>query len=123
MLGIWHLMINYKYIMNLNSITTQRNILIILIILITIIFYNRDRDKKIEINSYKQNLFTLNDSIKTYKSKNGSLVYEKGALISENNNLKELNKELYVEVKNLKENPIVIIKEKIEIEYDTIRIK
>jgi hypothetical protein len=74
------------------------------------------------MNTLQQNVFALNDSIRTYKTKNGDLVYEKGALISENGSLKTLNKDLANEVQYLKDHPIVIIKTKIVIKHDTIEV-
>jgi hypothetical protein len=99
----------------------QRNLTIIIAIIIILLMRSCSPSKG-EINSLKQNVFALNDSIRTYKTKTGILVYEKGALITENGNLKSLNKGLSDEVKYLKDNPIVIIKTKIVIKHDTIEV-
>jgi hypothetical protein len=99
----------------------QRNLTIV-IALIVIILVQRCSPSQGEVNTLKQNLFAMNDSIRTYKTKNGTLVYEKGALISENGNLKSLNKGLSDEIKYLKDNPIVVIQTKIVIKHDTIKV-
>ena len=99
----------------------QRNLTIVIAIII-ILLMRRCSTSDGDINTLRQNVFALNDSIRTYKTKTGSLVYEKGALISENGNLKNLNKGLSDEVKYLKDNPIVIIKTKIVVKHDTIEI-
>jgi hypothetical protein len=99
----------------------QRNLTIVLAIVI-ILLMRRCSPSDAEVNTLKQNVFALNDSIRTYKTKTGTLVYEKGALISENGNLKNLNKGLSDEVKYLKDHPIVVIKTEIIIKHDTIKI-
>jgi hypothetical protein len=105
----------------LSSVKNQRNLLIVGVIILILCLRSCGPSKG-EVNSLKQNVFALNDSIRTYKGKNGTLVFEKGALISENGNLKSLNSDLAAEVKNLKDNPIVIIKTVIKIVHDTVYI-
>jgi len=99
----------------------QRNLTIVIAIII-ILLMRRCSPSDGDVNTLRQNVFALNDSIRAYKTKTGTLVYEKGALISENGNLKNLNKGLSDEVKYLKDNPIVIIKTKIVVKHDTIEI-
>jgi len=65
------------------------------------------------------NSTALSDSIKTYRSRNGDLVYEKGILIASKKELKDLNKALYNDIKDLKNNPKVIIKTETIIIHDT----
>jgi hypothetical protein len=92
----------------------QRNLTIVLAIIVVLLI-RRCSPSQGEINSLKQNVFALNDSIRTYKTKNGQLIYEKGAIISENGSLKDYNRALYEEIKYLKDNPIVVIKPEIKI--------
>ena len=106
----------------LSNIKNQRNLL--MIILLVILFMNIRQCDSISTNrnTYDQNIAALTDSIRSYKSKNGSLIYEKAALIAEKGSLEKLNSELASEVEYLKDNPIVIIKYKTQIIRDTIEI-
>lgn len=100
----------------------QRNILIVALVL-AIIFLKGCGNKgasEADVVKYEQNITALQDSVRTYKAKNGDLVYEKAALITESKELGKYNKELAAEVKNLKDNPIVIIKYKTKIVHDTL---
>ena len=99
----------------------QRNLTIVLAIVI-ILLMRRCSPSDAEVNTLKQNVFSLNDSIRTYKTKTGELIYEKGALIAENGNLKSLNSKLAEDIKYLKDHPIVVIKTEIIIKHDTIEI-
>ena len=101
----------------------QRNILLTLTILFLFLFIRSCNESGSQINTLKQNVFTLNDSLRVYKDKAGKLVYEKGALISENKDLGKLNIDLANEVKNLKDNPLVVIKTVIKIVHDTTYIE
>lgn len=105
----------------MNKFKIQRNIAIIIAI-VAIIFIRRCEEPSSNVNTLKQNLFALQDSIRSYKDKNGKLIYEKGALISENGDLKSLNKDLYDEIKDLKDKPLVAIKTVVKIKHDTITI-
>jgi hypothetical protein len=99
----------------------QRNVLaVVLVILLFFLFRSCDDSSK--ENTYKQNITALTDSIRVYKTKNGKLIYEKAAFISENGSLKNLNTELANELKYLKDNPIVVIKTKVVIEHDTTEV-
>jgi hypothetical protein len=99
----------------------QRNLTIIIAIIIILLMRSCSGSSS-EVNSLKQNVFALNDSIRTYKTKTGTLVYEKGALIAENGNLKKLNKGLADDIKYLKDHPIVVIQTRIIIKHDTIEV-
>ena len=99
----------------------QRNLILILA-LIVIIMMRACSNSSSEENTLRQNIFALNDSIRSYKDKTGQLVYEKGSLISENGDLKSLNKDLYNEVKDLKDKPLVAIKTVFKVKHDTVKI-
>ena len=107
--------------MNLKNIKIQRNIAIIIAI-VAILFVRRCDSTDSDSNTLKQNMFALQDSIRSYKDKNGQLVYEKGSLISENGDLKSLNKDLYNEIKDLKDKPLVAIKTVFKVKHDTVKI-
>lgn len=96
---------------------------ILIISLVVLSFYlTRSCQTSASENTYKQNMSALNDSIRSYKAKNGQLIFEKAAFISENGSLKSLNKDLADEVKNLKDNPVVVIKTKTVIKTDTVKV-
>lgn len=84
---------------------------------------NRSSSLKDKMAIMENNTAALNDSITSYKDKSNTLVYEKGILIASEKELKDLNKELYDEVKDLKNNPKVVIKEVFIIEHDTTYIE
>jgi len=91
------------------------------VIILLVIFLIRSCRTPIE--NYDQNIKALTDSVRFYKSKNGELVYEKTAFISKQNELSQLNKDLVNEIKELKDNPIVVIKTKFVIVHDTVEIE
>ena len=105
----------------MNKFKIQRNIAIIIAI-VAILFIRRCDSSSSNDNTMKQNLFALQDTIRSYKDKNGNLIYEKGALISENGDLKGLNKDLYDEIKDLKDKPLVAIKTVFKVKHDTLTI-
>lgn len=96
---------------------------VLIIIGLTIIsfilgFKSCENNRKYNINehTYQQNISALNDSIRTYKTKYGTLVHEKKVLISEKDEVDRYNTELSNEIKSLKDNPIVVVKYKTKIE-------
>jgi hypothetical protein len=70
--------------------------------------------------TYKQNIAALQDSVRTYRDRNGALVYEKMALISDVGGLRSLNSELANEVQYLKDHPLVVTRYKTVIVHDTV---
>ena len=103
--------------------TGQRNVLIIAIVVVVIFFKGcgggiSDVDKM----EYEQNISALQDSVRTYTTKNGTLVFEKKALLGDVGDIGKLNKELKKEMKDLKDNPIVVTKFKTKIVHDTVRV-
>jgi len=93
-------------------------ILIIAIAVIAMLYLkqcNRSSNLNTELKIANMNQQVLNDSITTYKDKAGDLTYEKGILIASEKELKDLNKELYDEVKYLEDNPKIVIQERIRI--------
>jgi hypothetical protein len=105
------------------KITTQRNILLVLSVILIFLMMRFCGDSSIQINTLKQNIFSLNDSLRTYRDKTGQIVHEKGALISEKKELEKLNKELAKEIKYLKDNPLVVIKTVVKVVHDTTYVE
>jgi len=96
-----------------NLIITILGVIILLLLLHTII----SRKK------YKTDLSDLKDKSEIYENKIGEL-YRKGELYEVTiKDLKKTNKELYDEVKNLHDNPIIVTKIKYLTKLDTMRIE
>jgi hypothetical protein len=98
----------------LKDIKNQRNVLLVAVIVLILLMRGCGSSQS-EVNTLRQNNFALTDSIRTYKTKNGELIYEKGALISESKSLKEINKDLADAIKYLKDHPIIVLKPEIRI--------
>ena len=79
--------------------------------------YNSIREK------YDNVIREKSDSITIYKNKFGEVYSQNKTYITDIKNLKESNKELYDEVKSLKDNPIVVTKYKTVTEYKEIHVK
>jgi hypothetical protein len=92
----------------------QRNLTIV-VALIVIILMQRCSPSKSEMNTLQQNVFALNDSLRSYQTRNGRLIYEQGALIADKKSLKDYNEKLYAEIQYLKDHPIVVLKPEIRI--------
>ena len=105
---------------NLNTILM---IGIVVLIAMYLLQCNGKSNLKDELKISKMNQIALGDSITTYKSKNGTLVYEKSILIASKKDLKDLNKDLYDEIKDLKKKPKIIFKEKIVVKHDTTKLE
>jgi hypothetical protein len=112
-----------SFIEELKTVKGQRNALFIgLVVVLVIMFRSCSGDTDIEKFKYEQNIAALRDSVRTYETKNGDLVSEKTALITDKSELKKYNDELSKEVKNLKDNPIIVKKVSVEIIHDTIYV-
>lgn len=106
----------------LKNTKLQRNILIGLLV-ITVILFSRNCSNFNNIKeNLNQNIHALTDTIRQYETENGNLIFQKAAFISENNNLKLLNRTLSNEIKDLKDNPLVVIKTRTVIKRDTIYV-
>lgn len=91
-------------------------ILMIVIVVIALLYLkqcNRSSNLKSDLIIANMNQQVLGDSITTYVDKAGDLTYEKGILIASEKELKDLNRELYDEVKHLIDNPKIVIMERI----------
>lgn len=99
----------------------QRNVLLVALILAIIFLRGCGNGvSDVDVVKYEQNIAALQDSVRTYETKNGDLVYEKSALLVTSNELEKFNEELAAEVKELKDNPIVITKFVTKIVHDTL---
>lgn len=109
---------------NFKNISLNTILLLGIVVLLFLFLQQCNRSSKLKDELFidGQNLRALNDTISTYKTKNGEVVYDKSILIADKKQLKELNKDLYDEINNLNNNPKVIIKEKIVIDHDTIKV-
>ena len=76
--------------------------------------YNHAQDQLL----YNRNSYT--DTLTVYKNKLGEAYTAKNTYVQTVKDLKKTNAELYEEVKNLKDHPVVIVKTKIEFKKDTI---
>jgi len=87
----------------------------------------RNTDLKRENKIQEQNIAAANDSINTYKNKNGQLTSEKAVWVLTEKQLKEENKGLYDQVKDQKgkiislNNVVFQLKQDTTILHDTIR--
>ena len=110
-----------SFIEELKTVKGQRNALFIaLVVVLVIMFRSCSGDTDIEKFKYEQNIAALRDSVRTYETKNGDLVSEKTALITDKSELKKYNDELNKEIKHIKDNPIIIKKVSVEMIHDTI---
>lgn len=112
----------------MNHKSIDYKIITIAILVIVIIFLQKCQSGATqEAYILKNNLAVSQDSVTHYKTKQGTLVYEKGVLISTSKSLSELNYSLQQEVKQLKKDidaePTIIIKEEIVIIHDTVLVE
>ena len=89
-----------------------KNFVIFVLIILGLILYFKWRSSESELNRIK---IETTDSLTTYKNKVGELYTQRNTDILTIKELRSKNTELYDEVKNLKDNPIVVTK----IKYDT----
>lgn len=114
---------NNKYfniIKKLNKLINLYYIIILLIIIIISLYEKCSLKKELEIQY--TNIKSLQDSIRIEKNKNNELIYLNNIILSNNKNLKFLNKELNNELKKIKEKVIFIGKNNSQIVIDTIYI-
>ena len=79
-----------SFIEELKTVKGQRNALFIgLVVVLVIMFRSCSGDTDIEKFKYEQNIAALRDSVRTYETKNGDLVSEKTALITDKSELKK----------------------------------
>lgn len=104
---------------------TEKNIrmgLIVSLIIFMGLFFHQCGKAKNNSISYEQNIAALTDSIRTYKTETGKLVYQKKTLISTSERLRKYNSNLSKKIKELENNPITITKFKTKIIRDTVKV-
>lgn len=106
----------------LTNTKLQRNILLGLMILLAIFYFRSCSNQKVKEKTYEQNVAALTDTVRSYKTKNGELIFEKNALISDKKHLKDLNEQLAKDVKYLKDNPIVVTRTEIVVKEVPVKI-
>jgi len=115
-----------KEVSNILSAKRQRNILIIVILLLLTgagIFFNHYSNVKTNLAIAEQNEKALSDSVRVQKNKIGDLEYSKNILIADKNNLKDLNSDLAEELEKEKGKVRELIKMVNSIESDTVYIE
>lgn len=113
----------WKLIEYLKTPKGQRNALFIALVVVLVFMFRSCGGNSVDKLKYEQNISSLMDSVRTYQTKNGFMVSEKIALITEKKELKKYNGDLLKEIKDLKDNPIVVTKVVTKIVHDTIYIK
>lgn len=98
-------------------------IAIVIIALLYLKQCNRSSNLNDELTIANMNQAALTDSVTTYKDKSGNLVYEKSVLIASEKELKDLNKELYDEVKDLKGKTKIVYLTTTEVVHDTLTLE
>ncbi len=96
-----------------------KNLLITGLAIAAICFYFNYRSVK---SDYDNLIISTNDTILVYKNKAGELYAQNKVYITDIENLKATNTDLYNEVKNLKDNPIVVTKTVFKTVYDSIPV-
>ena len=108
----------WKLIEYLKTPKGQRNALFIALVVVLVFMFRSCGGDNVDKLKYEQNISSLRDSVRTYQTKNGELVSEKMALILEKSELEEYNGDLLKEIKDLKDNPIVVTKVVTEIVHE-----
>jgi len=112
------------------EISTNTFIIALLVgVILLLVKCNNDSRKNLEAQSIisKNNIQVLNDSVKYLKGENGQVIAERGILIANKKDLKEINSQLYNKINDLEESipnlkPKVVIDYKTKIEHDTVYI-
>lgn len=102
-----------------------RNLLLVVLAIAAIVLFFKYKRMK---NEYDNINITTSDSLTVYKNKIGELYAERATYITDIKTLKKTNSELAQEVKNLKDNPVIVTKIKTEtkikeiIVHDTVTV-
>ena len=105
----------WNYLKNLDSRLLA--ILLLLAVLAIAILYCKYKYFERKSNEI---IYVTNDSLEYYKNKAHEEYVAKNTYIMELNDIKATNEELYKEIKNLKDHPIVVTKTEIQYKHDTI---
>jgi hypothetical protein len=102
-----------------------------LLIIIVVVMFNRINELKDNIRVNDTNISALNDTLKEYKTKNGTIVAEKEAYYSSLKELEKVNKNLYNDVKRLEKElkiktgtvQVVTVQGQVITHYDTVFVQ
>lgn len=98
--------------------------LVIIILIITLVFTSRScKSAKLEAEYSKNNIAAIQDKLRTEQNKNGELQYLKLSFVSDVNNLKTLNKELYDEVQKMTGKVVTMSKTIVSIQGTLVNIE
>ena len=100
-----------------------KNLFFVIAVVCALVFFFSWRSTKEKLDIAETEIIARNDSVSVYKNKNGELYAQVEGYITDVRELKALNRELYDEVKYLKDNPIVVTKIKTEVKIDTLVIR
>jgi hypothetical protein len=112
-----------------NKEISNNNLIIAVLIGVILLLAKCNSDNKAEYKAQsiisQNNIEVLNDSINTFKTKNGSLINERGILIASKKELKTLNSELYKTVNDLEKEidgiePTIVIDYQTSVVHDTV---
>ena len=92
-----------------------RLLVICVMVLVGFLYISNTKNDKLS-----SDIVILTDSISIHKNKNKDLVYSVNSAEISLKTLKEINNNLYDEIKTLKDNPLVVYKNVVEVKYDTI---
>lgn len=98
-------------------------IIIVMLIIITIVLLFKYSSIQHKYDNLTIDYINSQDSVLVYKNKSGELYSMVQGYVTDNKTLKEKNEELYKEVKNLKDNPVVVTKTDIIYKIDTLQMK
>jgi len=99
-------------------------VVVVILIIIIVFLFNRNNNLIIDNNINEQNKKALLDTLRLSQNKIGDIEYSKNILVSEKNNLKNLNNDLNNELKKEKGKVFELTKYIVSIkkEVDTIKI-
>ena len=97
--------------------SSWKNFLIFFLLIVSVFLFFNYRSVK---SDYDNIVIENSDTLTVYKNKLGELYSERSVYITDNENLKKSNTELYKEIQSLKDDPIVVTKIKTVIEYKEI---
>jgi len=99
------------------------SVIVIGVLLVIIYFLGTSvRNYQSQLNVNEKNILALTDSVDVYKNKNGVVVTERRQLVSNVDDLKKLNKDLYDELMKSKGRGTLTGGTKTVIEFDTVYV-
>lgn len=105
----------WSFLKSLDSSFLSILVLVLGIFALTFFFKYKILERK-----SNETIFISNDSLEFYKNKAHEEYVAKNTYIMELNEVKDLNNDLYMEIKNLKDHPLVVTKTEIRFVHDTV---